>query len=89
MGAEDKPGFLSSKLTTIILIGVLVILVIMFIWIQTSGGFSSFFEKFKKKREVKPALKPVMGQELRHHGERAGLELADNGFIIVTEAELS
>lgn len=92
MGTEDKPGFLASKWTTIILIAVLVLLVIMFIWIQSSGGFGSFFEKFKKKKDAKPSLKPpgvAMNQQFHSPGERPSLEPADSGFIILTATELS
>lgn len=92
MGTEDKPGFLASKWTTIILIAVLVLLVIMFIWIQSSGGFGSFFEKFKKKKEMKPSLKPpgtVMNQQFHRPDGRPSLEPTDSGFIILTETELS
>ena len=92
MGTEDKPGFLASKWTTIILIAVLVILVVIFIWIQSTGGFSNFFEKFKKRKEVKPSLKPpgaMMDQHRHNPGARPSLEPADGEFIILTETELS
>ena len=92
MGTEDKPGFLASKWMTIILIGVLVLLVIIFIWIQSSGGFGNFFDKFKKKKEAKPSLKPpgsAMNQQFHHPDGRPSLELTDSGFIMLTETELS
>ncbi len=89
MGTGDKPGFLASKWTTIALVVFLVILVIVFIWIQKTGGFSNFFERFKKKKEKKPLLKPVMNQQLHENSERPSLELADGGFIILTRSELS
>ena len=76
MGTGDKPGFFSSKGLTIILIAALVILVIAFIWIQSTGGFSNFFERFKKKKEAKPLLRPVMNHQLYEHVERPNLELA-------------
>ncbi len=89
MGTGDKPGFLASKWTTIALIALLVVLVIAFIWIQSAGGFSSFFERFKKKKEVKPLLRPVMNHQLYEYVERPNLELADRGFITITKSELS
>jgi len=92
MGTEDKPGFLASKWMTIILIAVLVILALIFIWIQSAGGFGNFFDKFKKKKDVKPSLRPpgtAMNQQFHSPGERPTLELVDSGFIILTETELS
>ena len=92
MGTEDKPGFLASKWTTIILIAMVVILLAIFIWIQATGGFSLFFDKFRKKKDKTPTLKPgrpVMNQQIHSPSERPRLELADNGFIMLTEAELS
>lgn len=92
MGTEDKPGFLASKWMTIVLIAVLVILVVTFIAIQKTGGFSNFFDKFKKKKEAKPSLKPpgsAMNQQIYSPVGRPSLEPTDSGFIILTETELS
>ena len=90
METGDKPGFLASNWVTLVLIALVVILVVIFIVIQSTGGFTGFFDKFKKKEDPKPAIKPltpVMNQQFP--GERPRLELADDGFIILTEAELS
>ncbi len=92
METGDKPGFFSSNRMTLILIGVLVLLVVVFVVIQSTGGFAGFFDKFKKKKDPKPTMKPirpVMNQQLHNPGERYRMELADNGFIILTETELS
>ncbi len=92
MGTEDKPGFLASKWMTVALIGVLVLLAVIFIWIQGSGGFGSFFDKFKKKKQAKPSLKPpgaAMNQQFHRPDGRPNLEPTDSGFIILTETELS
>jgi len=88
-GDKEKPGFLASRGLTIILIAVLVILAVAFIWIQASGGFSNFFDKFKKKKKAKPELKPpTMGQQMRHPVEYPRFEFADNGLIIISRSEL-
>ena len=87
-GDKEKPGFLASRGLTIILIAVLVILAVAFIWIQASGGFSNFFDKFKKKKKAKPELKPTMGQRIQHPVEYPRFEFADNGLIIMSKSEL-
>ena len=92
METGDKPGFLASNWVTLVLIALVVILVVIFIVIQSTGGFTSFFDRFKKKEEVKPTPPTpggVMNRQLQHLGERPRLELADNGFIELTETELS
>ncbi len=90
-GTEDKSGFFASSWMTLVLIGLLVLLVVIFIVIQSTGGFAAFFDKFKKKPDPKPTIRPgpVMNQPFQDPGERPRLELVDNGFIILTEAELS
>jgi hypothetical protein len=92
METGDKPGFFASSWMTLVLIGVLVLLVVIFIVIQSTGGFTNFFDKFKKKEDPKPTIKPgrpVMDQQFHNPGERPRLELADNGFITLTGTELS
>jgi hypothetical protein len=82
---ENKSGFFGSIWMTIVLIVVLIVLGILLIWVLKTG----WFYRLGKKKETKPQLRPVMNQQLHNPGERPGLELADNGLIIVTEAELS
>ena len=92
MGTGDKPGFLANNWVTLLLVALVVILVVIFIVIQVTVGYTEFFDRFKKKKDAKPTIKPgrpVMNQQLHNPGERPRLELADNGFIILTETELS
>lgn len=90
MGSGDKPGFFASRGLTIILIAFLVILLVVLIWIQsTEGGFSNFFDKFKKKKSTEPKLKSL-GMSLQLCPEAAPrLELAEDGLIKISKAELA
>ena len=86
MGAgEKKSGIFSSIWMTIILIAVLIILGILLIWVIKTG----WFYKVGRKRQTTPELKTVMNQQLHNPGERPRLELADNGLITISKAELS
>ena len=71
---EEKSGSLIGRLSTIILIVVLIILAIILIWIlRDPRGF----ERFRKKRETKPSLKPVMNKQLHDLNDRPTLEVVD------------
>jgi hypothetical protein len=86
MGAgEKKSGFFSSIWMTVVLVAALVILGIMLIWVLKTG----WFYKLGKKKQAEPRLRPVMNQQLHNPGERPRLELADNGLITISKAELS
>jgi hypothetical protein len=62
---EEKPGFLSSNWVTIVLIVVLLIFATILIIILKTGGF----DRFKRKPERKPALKPTVMQPYHSDGQ--------------------
>lgn len=57
MGKGEKTGISTSKLTTIILIVLLLALLAVFAWIHFTGGLENFFYKIRSKR--KPTLQPI------------------------------
>ena len=86
MGAgEKKSGTFSSIWMTVILIVVLIVLAIILYWALKTG----WFYKIGRKRQTTPELKTVMNQQLHNPVERPRLELADNGLITISKAELS
>jgi hypothetical protein len=79
---EEKSRSLSGKLTTIILIVVLIFLaVILILILKDPRGF----DRFKKQRETKPSLKPVMNQQLHNGSDQPKLEVVDGRPRVVGE----
>ena len=79
---EEKSRALSGKLITIILIVVLIVLAVILIWIlKDPRGF----DRFKKKRETKPSLKPVMNQQFHDRSDQPKLEVVDGRLKVVGE----
>lgn len=71
---EEKSGSMSGKLSTIILIVVLIVLAVILIWIlKDPRGF----DRFKKRKETKPSLKPVMNQQFRDLNDQPKLEVVN------------
>ena len=80
---QQKPGFLSSNLMTIVLVVVLIIMAIVLILIIKSP---KQFDIFKMKREAKPTpVKPVMNQLFQNPNSQFGLASIDSRLRIVNE----
>lgn len=61
MGKGEKTGISTSKLTTIILIVLLLALLGVFAWIQfAGGGLENFFYKIRKRRPTLQPIKPTV-----------------------------
>ncbi len=83
MGTGEEKKSRSGLVVTIVLIAVLVILAALLIWIlKDPRGF----ERFRKKKETKPSLKPgVMNQQLHHLADQTKLEMVDARLRVVGE----
>ncbi len=77
---EEKSGFMSRNWVTFALIAVLLVFAAILIIILKTGGF----DRFKKKPDKKPNLKPgVMYQQLYTPDSQPELEWVDDRFRII------
>jgi flagellin-like protein len=81
MGIGEEKKSRSGLVATIVLIAVLVILAALLIWIlRDPRGF----DRFKKRKETKPSLKPsVMNQQFRDLANQTKLEMVDARLRVV------
>lgn len=77
--AEEKPGFMSSNWVTIVLVVVLLIFAAILIIILKTGGF----DRFKKKPDKKPELKPGAMYQLHQPEGQAEMEWADDKLRVI------
>jgi len=83
MGTGEVKKSRSGLVVTIVLIAVLIILAAILMWIlRDPRGF----DRFKKRKETKPSLKPsVMNQQIRDLANQTKLEIVDARLRVVGE----
>jgi hypothetical protein len=83
MGTGEEKKSRSGLVVTVVLIAVLVILAALLIWIlRDPRGF----DRFKKRKETKPSLKPsVMNQQFRDLADQTKLEMVDARLRVAGE----
>lgn len=83
MGTGEEKKSRSGLVATIVLIAVLIILAAILMWIlKDPRGF----DRFKKRKETKPSLKPsVMNQQIRDLADQSKLEMVDARLRVVSE----
>ena len=83
MGTGEEKKSRSGLVATIVLIAVLIILAAILMWIlKDPRGF----DRFKKRKETKPSLKPsVMNHQIRDLADQNKLEMVDARLRVVSE----
>ena len=83
MGTGEEKKSRSGLVVTIVLIAVLIILAALLMWIlRDPRGF----DRFKKRKETKPSLKPsVMNQQFLDLADQTKLEMVDARLRVVGE----
>ena len=83
MGTGEEKKSRSGLVATIVLIAVLIILAAILMWIlKDPRGF----DRFKKRKEAKPSLKPsVMNQQILDLADQTKLEMVDARLRVVSE----
>ena len=83
MGTGEEKKSRSGLVATIVLIAVLIILAAILMWIlKDPRGF----DRFKKRKEAKPSLKPsVMNHQIRDLADQSKLEMVDARLRVVSE----
>jgi len=84
MEQGEKPGFMGRKITTIILVAVLVIILGVFIWIHFAmGGLENFFYKFKSRK--RPAPQPIKPSVMNDLDDQSKLKSLDSRLALIDE----
>jgi hypothetical protein len=76
---EEKPGFFSSNWVTIVLVVILLVFAALLIIILKTGGF----DRFKRKPDKKPDLKPGVMYQLYQPEGRGELEWVGDKLKVI------